>query len=146
MQLHILSEGREKADPAAPLVADYINRIAKFSSIHDTVVRPGAKTGLVDKCRHLCAKGLLPIALDERGREYTSQGFSTQLSDWMTRSPSGLLFVIGGAEGLPPEIRQIARNTIALSQMTFPHRFARLILAEQIYRALCIQKSIPYHK
>ena len=146
MQFHILSEGREKADPTAPLVADYVSRIAKFSPIADSVVRPGAKTGLISKSQQIIAKGFLPIALDERGREYTSKGFSRALTQWMTRSPGGLLFIIGGAEGLPDEIRQLAQSTIALSQMTFPHRFARLMLTEQIYRALCIQKNIPYHK
>lgn len=147
VQIHILSEGREKADPTAPLVADYITRIGKFMTVTDAVVRPGAKNGLVTRCRQLVSdKNLYPIALDERGNEFTSKAFSKQLKKWTAAAPSGLLFIIGGAEGLPGEIRQMAKATIALSQMTFPHRFARLMLAEQIYRALCIQKNIPYHK
>ena len=146
MQFHILSEGRENADPTAPLVADYISRIGKFFPVTDTVVRPGAKVTLVSKCGQLASRGMLPIALDERGREYTSEQFSRQLSEWISASPGGLLFIIGSAEGLAPELIQMARSTIALSKMTLPHRMARLLLAEQIYRGLCIQKHIPYHK
>ena len=146
MHLHIISEGREKADPTAPLVADYISRIEKFLPITDTVARPGAKIGILAKTRQIQAKGFLPIALDERGKEYKSIDFSRQLMQWINRNPQGLLFIIGGAEGLIPELRQIAAQTIALSKMTLPHRFARLILAEQIFRALCIEKNIPYHK
>ncbi|MBN2525927.1 MAG: 23S rRNA (pseudouridine(1915)-N(3))-methyltransferase RlmH [Deltaproteobacteria bacterium] len=146
MIFHILSEGREKADPTAPLVADYVSRIHRFFPITDTVTRPGAKQGLEEKARQICSRGLLPIALDERGREFTSVGFSHQLIRWMQHCPQGLLFIIGGAEGLTPPLRAMASCTIALSKMTLPHRFARLILTEQIYRAICIEKNMPYHK
>ncbi len=146
MQFHILSEGRENADPTAPLVADYIARIGKFFPITDSVVRPGSKNGLISKSRQLISRGMLPVALDERGREYTSAQFSTQLTDWISVSPGGIVFIIGGAEGLPASLLQLARSSIALSRMTLPHRMARLFLAEQIYRGLCIQRNIPYHK
>lgn len=146
MQFHILSEGREKADPTAPLVADYITRIGKFFPITDTVVRPGSKNGLISKCQQLISRGMLPVALDERGREYTSAQFSAQLTDWISVSPVGIVFIIGGAEGLPAALLQLARCSIALSRMTLPHRMARLFLAEQIYRGLCIERNIPYHK
>jgi 23S rRNA (pseudouridine1915-N3)-methyltransferase len=146
VQFHILSEGREKADPTAPLVADYIARIGKFFPIADTVVRPGSKNGLVSRSQQLVSRGLLPIALDERGKEYTSTQFSVQLTEWISASPGGILFIIGGAEGLPPALSSLARFSIALSRMTLPHRMARLFLAEQIYRGLCIERNIPYHK
>lgn len=146
VKLFILSEGREKADPAASMVADYVRRIQNFVFVEDIVARRGAKVGLVEKIRQFQSKGSFLVALDERGKQYTSVAFSSQLKKWVRQAPSSITFVIGGAEGLPKEVKAITNATIALSQMTLPHRFARLILAEQIYRAYCIEKNIPYHK
>ena len=65
---------------------------------------------------------------------------------WMNRGLSRVLLVIGGAEGLPGEVKKRADVTLSLSKMTLPHRLARLILIEQLYRALCIIRGVPYQK
>ena len=82
------------------------------------------------------------FALDPKGEILTSEAFSQKLVQAGSR-PS---FVIGGAEGLPPEILKHAKEAISLSRLTFTHQIARLILAEQIYRALEIERKSPYHK
>lgn len=128
------------------MVADYFKRLKKFADVEDQVLRPGAKIDLTAKVTQQQDKGSFIVAMDERGKEYTSRQFSNQLTQWIETAPSSITFVIGGAEGLPSEIKSIAKSTFALSKMTLPHRFARLLLMEQLYRAFCIQKNIPYHK
>lgn len=82
------------------------------------------------------------ICLDPKGKQYTSEEFST----FLVRAGSRIAFVIGGAEGIPEEIKAKAKSLISFSKMTFTHQIARLILVEQIYRAMEIEKGSGYHK
>ena len=85
------------------------------------------------------------IALDPLGKTCTSEEFSELLFAAIERGGSRLSFIIGGAEGLPKEVRADA-TLVSLSRLTFTHQMARLILAEQIYRATEIRKGSGYHK
>ncbi|SEL90045.1 23S rRNA (pseudouridine1915-N3)-methyltransferase [Stigmatella aurantiaca] len=85
------------------------------------------------------------VALDERGKSLDSVEFSRYLGKAQTGAKD-LLFVIGGDEGLEDSVRQAAHLTLSLSRMTLPHRLARLVLIEQIYRAFTLLKGEPYHK
>ncbi|MBS0625018.1 MAG: 23S rRNA (pseudouridine(1915)-N(3))-methyltransferase RlmH [Verrucomicrobia bacterium] len=82
------------------------------------------------------------IALDPKGDLFTSEAFSLKL----LQAGSRLSFVIGGAEGIPPKILSQAKRRWSLSPLTFTHQIVRLVLAEQIYRALEIDRNTPYHK
>ncbi len=86
------------------------------------------------------------IALEPGGKMFTSEDFSTWLIQSLEAKGSRLNFVIGGAEGIPPEISERALAKISLSKMTFTHQLTRLILIEQIYRAFEIYKGTGYHK
>jgi len=86
------------------------------------------------------------IALDEGGKSVSSQQFAALLSEHMNRSTSTLVFAIGGPYGWAPKIKDHARETISLSPLTYTSQMARLILIEQIYRAMRIIKGDPYHK
>lgn len=86
------------------------------------------------------------IALDERGKEPTSEELAKRLASWMNDGLAGVVFLIGDADGLGPELRARAHETLALSRLTLPHRLARLILVEQLYRALSIVRGEPYHR
>ena len=92
------------------------------------------------------SKGQLLIAMDELGKQYTSRSFSKLFSSWMNMGHGLVTFVIGGADGLPSTVKKKADLTIGLSKMTLPHRLARLLTVEQIYRALCIINNVPYQK
>ncbi len=85
------------------------------------------------------------ILMDERGKEYTSREFSTFLSEKMHTVPGRLVFVIGGPYGFSPEVYARANGKISLSKMTFPHELARVVLVEQLYRAMTILRGEPYH-
>ena len=87
------------------------------------------------------------VLLDPRGKLCTSETFSNNMYSWLEEGGSRLTFVIGGAEGLPQEIKQQQqRDMLSLGMMTFTHQFARLLLMEQIYRASEIKKGSGYHK
>ncbi len=84
------------------------------------------------------------IGLDENGKEYSSVKFSQKLSQWQMLSIP-VVFVIGGSYGLDDTVKSQCKELIALSKMTLPHRLARILLLEQIYRGFSIMKGEKYH-
>jgi 23S rRNA (pseudouridine1915-N3)-methyltransferase len=86
------------------------------------------------------------ILLDERGEALTSHAFAKRISDAQQRAVQNLTFVIGGASGFDPSVKERADQLISLSSMTLPHKMARLVLLEQLYRASSIIRGEPYHK
>ena len=96
------------------------------------------------------SKGHTVVLLDPSGRSMTSEKFSDEMYEWLDRGGSRLSFVIGGAEGLPSELKYPPQgpkpSMISLSAMTFTHQFARVLLIEQIYRGTEIRKGSGYHK
>lgn len=86
------------------------------------------------------------IVLDEKGDNLSSRAFATTLENWVGNGKSPLCFLIGGAEGLPEAIKAKADITLSLSAMTLPHMLARVVLYEQLWRALSIITHHPYHK
>jgi 23S rRNA (pseudouridine1915-N3)-methyltransferase len=85
------------------------------------------------------------IALDERGREPTTRELAAWLGSRMQQGED-LAFLIGGPDGLAPEVLARSNYTLALSRLTLPHALARVLLAEQLYRAHCILANHPYHR
>lgn len=85
------------------------------------------------------------VALDEHGKEFSSEGLSEFIQQRASASTKNLVFLIGGAFGLDEKILKTAKIHWSLSQLTFPHQLVRLILAEQIYRACTILQNEKYH-
>lgn len=85
------------------------------------------------------------VLLDERGRQLDSKGLSATLSDWQADGRD-ICLVIGGPDGVPDVCRQRAEFTWSLSKLTLPHGLARVLLAEQLYRAHSLQTGHPYHR
>lgn len=85
------------------------------------------------------------VALDERGEQLSTVEFSKLLEDWM-RSGKDAVFVIGGADGISQDLRERADRVLSLSRMTLPHGIARVVLVEQLYRAVSIINHHPYHR
>jgi 23S rRNA (pseudouridine1915-N3)-methyltransferase len=84
------------------------------------------------------------VALDQRGRSCTTEALASRLSEWQSRGD--VAFVIGGADGLSETIVRAADFRWSLSELTLPHALVRVILAEQLYRAVSIRKGLPYHR
>ncbi|MCA1324805.1 23S rRNA (pseudouridine(1915)-N(3))-methyltransferase RlmH [Herbaspirillum sp. alder98] len=90
-------------------------------------------------------KGARIIALDERGRDWTTMQLSQQLQQWQ-QDGRDVAFIIGGADGLDPGFKAGADTLIRISSMTLPHGMVRVLLAEQLYRAWSITQNHPYHR
>jgi 23S rRNA (pseudouridine1915-N3)-methyltransferase len=90
--------------------------------------------------------GHLVWALDERGKQLSSDELAGELKRHMNAGTKGLAFLIGGADGLPQAVIDRAHFRWSLSRLTLPHRLARLILVEQLYRAVSITRGEPYHR
>ena len=90
-------------------------------------------------------KGAHVIALDERGKDQTTQNLATQLTSWRQEG-TDVAFLIGGADGLDSNLKRSAQEIWRLSSLTLPHAMARIVLTEQLYRAWTILQGHPYHR
>ena len=85
------------------------------------------------------------VLLDEKGQRYTSTAWASRLGRLMDTGCRSLVFVIGGAYGFSPKVREAAAEMLSLSDMTFSHQIIRLFFTEQLYRAMTILRGEPYH-
>ena len=155
MRLLVVAVGKVKG-PLAPVVAEYERRAARYWKLAVEEVDSGARRGARDPQAVMTAEAerllayvpgeLELIALTRGGKEMSSEELSGYLQEQAVRSSAGVAFVIGGAHGLAQEVLTKARRQLSLSAMTLPHEVARLVLAEQLYRAGTIARGEPYHK
>ncbi|MEO6946233.1 MAG: 23S rRNA (pseudouridine(1915)-N(3))-methyltransferase RlmH [Nitrobacter sp.] len=94
----------------------------------------------------LVPEGAVLVALDEKGKNIDSAAFAGHLGRWRDESVVSTVFVIGGADGLSPELRRKAQLSVAFGAATWPHQIVRVMLLEQIYRAATILAGHPYHR
>lgn len=149
MRITIAAVGRLRNGPVRDLINDYTKRLPWDLTIRE--VAEGRQSGRrkEDEASALLAsvtQGAGVIALDERGKDLTSEG----LADWLTqRRDDGQrdwAVVIGGADGLDKAVLDRADLVLSLGRMTWPHMLARLLVVEQLYRAHTIQTGHPYHR
>lgn len=142
--IKIFAVGKMKDQRLNGLLEDYLKRCRPMTRVEVVEVRDS--TGDRED-RELAARvadeagTALVVALDEHGDDLTSEQFAALLEQH-----GSLGFVIGGADGLGPEIRALTRRQVRLSSLTFTHEMARVLLAEQIYRGLGILRGKPYHR
>lgn len=103
----------------------------------------GAEAALL---RRVLPQGAVMCALDERGTVETSPGFARRIAGWRDAGRSDLAFVIGGADGIDPDLRSEADHLLSFGAMVWPHMMVRVMLAEQLYRAASILSGGPYHR
>jgi 23S rRNA (pseudouridine1915-N3)-methyltransferase len=143
MKIRLLWLGKTRREEIRTLVDDYVRRIGHYAEIHVTELRDGSPAAL----RKLKIEpGAVLVLLDTAGKQFTSQQFARWLGDLRDRGTHELVFLGGDAAGFPEEICTSARQKISLSTLTMPHEFARVVLAEQIYRAFAILAGHPYPK
>ena len=90
--------------------------------------------------------GALLVTMDERGKVMSSPEFAAQLARWRDEGRQDVAFVIGGADGIAPSLRDRAAFSISFGRMVWPHMLVRVMLAEQLYRAATILSGGPYHR
>lgn len=151
--LRILAVGQVKTAHWKNAAAHYMQRLKRWRDMRESIVKDGdAALPITERNKWEGQKILAAIqpsdcviCMDERGKSMTSKDFAIflqGLSENATRTPC---FVIGGAFGLDPAVRDAAHHLISLGPMTLPHELARVVLLEQIYRAEAIVRNVPYH-
>jgi 23S rRNA (pseudouridine1915-N3)-methyltransferase len=142
--------------PLAAAIAEYEDRASRYWKLDVLEVDEGVKGGGSEPARVRAAEAerilarvpaeLDVIALTREGKGMTSRTLSRDLQERALHASPGVAFVIGGAFGLDASVLERARTRLSLSPMTLPHEMARLVLAEQLYRAGTIARGEPYHK
>jgi 23S rRNA (pseudouridine1915-N3)-methyltransferase len=151
VKLTVVSIGKDRSGLFAPGVAEYAGRlshVAKVALVELPESRRSGAQAKADEAKAVLARlesSDVVVALDERGKALASVPFASWLSQHRAHGRH-VVFVIGGDEGLDEAVRARAQLTLSLSAMTLPHRLARLVLLEQLYRALSILRGEPYHK
>ncbi len=153
MKLIVAAVGKPRNAALAAAIEEYETRAAKYWPLQVFQVREegarGAPVAMVQEkeAERLASRveGATVVACDERGTTMTSAKFATFVQDARERARD-LAFVIGGAYGLADSLRDRAQTRLALAPWTLPHELARLVLAEQLYRAGTIIRGEPYHK
>jgi 23S rRNA (pseudouridine1915-N3)-methyltransferase len=136
-------------------IAEFTKRASKYFTVEWTIIPVPKNAGMLSemdlkkKEAAIVMDWLRPgdylVALDERGKQFTSEALALFLQQRAKESTRHLVFLIGGAFGLDEAILKNAKAIWSLSQLTFPHQLVRLILAEQIYRACTILQHEKYH-
>ena len=139
MKIVVLAVGKLRDRSFAALCDDYVARARRHLGVEVVVVEDDAALA-----RKWPSQGET-IALDVAGETWTTERFARHLDDRMLHGGRAITFAIGGADGLPAALVARASLRLSLSAMTLPHRMARLVLLEQIYRALSIIRGEPYH-
>jgi 23S rRNA (pseudouridine1915-N3)-methyltransferase len=120
------------------LADDYLARIRRYAKCDEVEVK---------SAKELAASvpaGALIVALEVGGDAVTSTELSKRVERWTSTGKGIVAFVIGGAEGIPKDLSRAAAARLSLSKLTLPHRLARVLLLEQLYRSLSIQRGEPY--
>ncbi len=155
MKLHLIAVGHKMPGWIDAGYDDYARRMPPDMPLLLSAIKPGHRAAGEDgaRARYLEAErilaalpaGSVPVVLDERGTQTTTRELAAWLSGWMAEGVSPA-FVIGGADGLDARVKARAGKVLGLSMLTLPHALARVVLAEQLYRAVCIIKGHPYHR
>ncbi|MEO6323845.1 MAG: 23S rRNA (pseudouridine(1915)-N(3))-methyltransferase RlmH [Thermoanaerobaculia bacterium] len=156
MSIKLLFVGRSGDMEFKVAVERYVERASRFVKTEVQFVkeepsgsRPELGKILAGEAKRIVAalqpRDLL-VLCDDGGRERSSETFATELRRWLDESPSAVVFVVGGAFGLDPSLRSRSRAILPLSRLTLPHQLARLVLAEQVYRAIAAQHGVAYSK
>lgn len=159
MRIGLFAVGRLKAGPEKDLAARYLDRFAKagpaigleFSRIAEVAesrassadTRKREEATMLEKS---LPEGSLLLLLDERGKALDSQGFASLLASFRDMGKRDLTVAIGGADGLDPALHARADAVVCLGKMTWPHQLVRILIAEQLYRAVTILSGHPYHR
>ena len=153
MKVRVLAVGRDRSGLYAPAAAEYAARLERYVRFELVELPEARKHAGTPRAKEEEGASLLAridprehvVALDERGKEHTSVELARRVEAWLGAGRDVAL-VIGGSDGLSPEVLERAGEKVALSRLTLAHRLARVVLLEQLYRAMTIIRGEPYHK
>lgn len=159
MKLHVITVGHKPPEWVAAGFDEYARRMPRSARIDLSEIKPASRSRQTpseasvarvlaeEKSRILAAipSGCVKIALDERGKPLSTAELARRLDGWMQEGRD-VAFVIGSADGLDRDLKAGADFLLSLSAMTLPHALVRVLLAEQLYRAVSLIRNHPYHR
>lgn len=159
MRLVVIAIGRLKQGPERELAERYRERFDDIGrklgfrglEVHEIAESRARDAGTRMAEETAAISAAIPpksvvVALDERGDNIDSDVFARQLGRWRDDQVANTIFIIGGADGLSPELRRMAKLRMAFGSATWPHQMVRVMLLEQLYRAATILAGHPYHR
>ena len=155
MRVHLCAVGRLRTGPERDLIDDYVTRFDRSGralslgpltehEVEDK--RGGGMAAEAELLSRSIPAGALIVTMDERGALISSPDFAAMLVRWRDGGRQDLAFVIGGADGIDPDLRARADASISFGKMVWPHMLVRVMLCEQLYRAASILAGAPYHR
>ena len=158
VHINIICVGKLKEGYLKQAVEEYSKRLKKYCDlniieINDEQLPSKINESVIEQIKEKECKKIMEnirndsyvIPLDLRGKQYTSEEFSSKIDNIQTQGYSNITFIIGGTLGLTNEVLNRANETICFSKMTFPHQLIRVFLLEQIFRGFKISKNETYH-
>jgi 23S rRNA (pseudouridine1915-N3)-methyltransferase len=145
VRVRIVAVGKVKERAARELIDDYLTRLGRYCPCEQIEIK-AAPEGKLTAAIGRATAGASVVALDVTGESLSSKRFAQAFERLASRGKGIVAFVIGGADGLPKRVIGSADARWSLSALTFPHRLARLVLAEQLYRAMTILRGEPYNR
>jgi len=143
MRVVVVAVGRVKDRALRAGIDDYLGRVRHYTPC-DEIELADAPAGKLEVAFQKATPEATTIALEIGGKALGSEAFARELGRASARHKGIVAFLIGGADGLPAAVSKAAHDRWSLSALTFPHRLARLVLVEQIYRAMTILRGEPY--
>ncbi len=153
MKLRVVAVGKDRSGLFAPAAEEYAQRLERYLKLEVVEVPEARKHAGTARAKDEEGEAILArlrdaervVLLDERGTEEASTAFARRVARWLEQGKD-LALVVGGSDGVSDAVRARADEALALSRMTLPHRLARVVLLEQLYRAMTILRGEPYHR
>ena len=156
MKFKIVAVGKIKEKYLTDAISEYVKRISRFATVETVEIDECRTSGAqvdkeIERVKKQEGEGILAklegyvVAMDIDGTLVDSVGLSNHIKEQKLRN-STFTFVIGGSNGLSDEVKQRANFRCSFGKITLPHQLFRVILAEQLYRACCIEHNVAYHK
>ena len=159
MSITLITVGKMKEKPYRMMADEYLKRLSRYGKVDEIELpdlpepansSPAIETQIKEKEGESILARIKPsdyvIAMTIPGRQWDSPGLSRHVDELLSRGNSSLVFVIGGSLGLSDKVISRADEEMSMSKMTFPHQLARVMLLEQLYRAMKIRSGERYHK
>ncbi len=144
LSIHVLAVGKIKERGLRDVIDDYQKRIGRYATIRELELKDASETEVEARFRKAIPDRAKLVALEVEGKALSSEGLAKWVGNVEDSPTSHLVFLIGGAYGLPQKLSREADLSLSLSKMILPHRIARVVLVEQIYRAFTILRGEPY--
>ena len=145
MRIALVAVGKVKERGVREAIDDYLARVKRYAAVAETELRDGDADEVAARFRKAIPERAKVVALEVSGQAWSSERLARFVGECeRDGAVQTLAFLVGGSYGLPPDVSRGAHVRLSLSAMTLPHRLARLVLAEQVYRAFTILRGEPY--